>query len=283
MSLVFFIIQLLGYFLPKRIAELVTRGIARFCYYSVYRIGARNHLENLKVAFGKEKNIFELKEINREAVYNFAIVLYEHTIMDRLNKRNYTNFLKGERIENLLNAYKEGNGFIILSAHLGNYEWGAALMSFYDIPVGVISLEYKTPFIKNLYERNRNKVGIRVFYVGRTFSGPIRFLKEKKGALAIASDRNFVETPLIGKLYGKDMEIPKGAFYLASRLNIPLVPAFSLKERDGLYHVYFERGFKINHNEMQKGVDIYTSILEQYINKYPEQWYIFDRLWKKKS
>ncbi len=283
MSLLFFLIQLLGYFLPKRIAELVTRGIARFLYYTIYRSGARNHLTNLKLAFGNEKSLFELKKINKNAIYNFSIVLYEHTIMGRLNLKNYKKFLKGEMMENLFDAYNEGNGFIVLSAHLGNYEWGAALMSFNGIPVSAISLEYKTPFIKNLYEKNRNKVGIRVFYIRKAFSGLIRFLRETKGTIAIAGDRNFVETPFIGKLYGKDTELPRGAFYLASRMNIPIVPAFSLKEKDGLYHVYFEKGYKISENDIQKGLNIYISILERYISKYPEQWYVFEKIWTEKS
>jgi KDO2-lipid IV(A) lauroyltransferase len=283
MSLIFFIIQLLGYFLPKRIAELVTRGIAHVLFYTVYRNGARNHLENLKVAFGNEKSPLELKKINKNAIYNFAIVLYEHTIMGRLNVRNYQKYLKGEMMENLFNAYNEGNGFIVLSAHLGNYEWGAALMSFNGIPVSVISLEYKTPFIKNLYEKNRNKVGMKVFYIRKAFSGLIRFLRETNGTIAIAGDRNFVETPSIGKLFGKYTELPRGAFYLASKLNIPIVPAFSLKKKDGLYHVYFEKGYKISENEIQKGLDKYISILEKYISKYPEQWYVFERIWKEKS
>lgn len=283
MSLIFFLIQLLGYFLPKRIAELVTRGIARFLYYTVYRTAARNHLENLKVAFRNEKSPLELKKINKNALYNFAIVLYEHTIMGRLNERNYPKYLKGEMMENLFGAYNEGNGFIILSAHLGNYEWGAALMSFSGIPVSSISLEYKTPFIKNLYEKNRNKVGIRVFYIRKAFSGLIRFLRETKGTIAIAGDRNFDETSIVGKLYGKDTDIPKGAFFMASKLNIPIVLAFSLKEKDGLYHVYFEKGYKIRENEIQKGLDKYIPILEKYISKYPEQWYVFDRIWKEES
>ncbi len=271
--------QLLGYFLPKGIAELISRGIARFCYYFVYKESAKNHLSNLKTAFGDEKDDGELKKITKKAMCNFSIQLYEHTIMGRLNRRNYTKFLKGEMMENLFNAYRERKGVIILSAHLGNYEWGAALMALNDIRASVISLEYKTPFIKTLYKKNRNKVGVTIFYLRKTFSDSIRFLKSG-GVLAIAGDRNFGDAPISMKLFNRETEIPKGAFYLASKLDVPIVPAFSLKEKDGLYHVYFEKAYKINENEIQSGANRYVSILSRYIKKYPEQWFIFDKIWK---
>lgn len=279
MNFIFFLIQILGYFLPKRIAELVSHGIARFCYYFIYKKSRENHLSNLKVAFGDEISDTELKKITKKAIYNLAVALYEHTIMGRLNKRNYTKYLKGEMMENLFNAHREGNGVIILSAHTGNYEWGAALMSLTGFSVSSMSLEYRSEYIKNIYEINRKKVGINVFYVRKSFAGPTRFLKDG-GVLAIACDRNFDEVPVSVKLFNRETEIPKGAFFLASRLNIPLVPAFSLKEKDGLYHVYFEKGYKITKDEIESGANKYASILAKYIKKYPEQWYVFDRIWK---
>jgi len=282
MNFSFFLIQLLGYFLPKRIAELLTQGFARICYHFVYKEAVRNHLSNITVAFGNEMDKEKLKKITKKAFYNFSMQPYEHTIMGRLNWRNYTKYLKGEQLENLFNPYRKGRGLIILSAHIGNYEWGASLASFNGLPVSVVSLEYKTSFIKNIYERNRNKVGINVFYVRKSFSGPIRFLKGG-GALAINGDRNFGEASVTVKLFNRETEIPKGAFYLASRLDIPIVPAFSLKEKDGLYHVYFEKEYKITKDRIQSGANHYTSILEKYIRKYPEQWYNFDKIWKEKS
>lgn len=282
MNLLFFIIQALGNSLPKGVSELIAHGVARFCYYFVYRKAIENHLSNLKVAFGTEMEDKELKKITKKAINNFSVALYEHAAMGRLNERNYSHFIKGEQMENLFSASRKGNGVIALSAHLGNYEWGAALVSFAGLPVSVMSLEYRSEYIKNIYETQRRKVGIKVFYVRKSFSGPLRFLKEG-GVLAIASDRNFAEVSIKVNLFGRMTEIPKGAFYLASRLNVPLVPAFCLKERDGKYHVYFEKGYNIKENEMQAGANKYASILAKYIKKYPEQWYIFDKIWKEKS
>lgn len=271
--------QILGYFLPVTVAKLIARGTARLRYYFISNRGATNHLKNLKKIYGDSKDEKELKEISKKAFYSFAINLYEHIIMGRLNKRNYKNFIKGENIDNLYSEYSKGRGVIILSGHIGNYEWGASLMSFHGFPVSVISIEYMSDYIKYIYEKNRKKVGVSVFYIKKSFTGPVRFLK-KGGVLAIAGDRNFSDNPIQINIFNNPVKIPRGAFFLASKFKIPVVPAFSVKEKDGLYHVYFEKGFTVPEDNIEEATSRYSRCLEKYIKHYPEQWHIFDRLWE---
>lgn len=278
MSFLFVLIRILGFFLPKTIAELVLRGAGRLLSRTAYREAVRNHLCNLKMVYrnAEEKNLLK---ISRKATLNLSHALYEHSIMDRLNSRNYNKYMVGENVHNLLDAYKKGKGVIILSAHIGNYEWGAALMSFLGLPVALLSIEYKTEYIKNMYEHNRNKTGEEVFYVRRSFSDPVRFIKNG-GILALACDRAFGASSFKVKMFGEYIELPKGAFFLASRLKVPVIPAFAPKERDGKYHVYFEEPLEISRGKMEEGAKRFVNILEGYIKKYSEQWLVFEKIWK---
>jgi len=277
MNFVFFFLKILGSFLPKGVGDLVARGIARFSDMFIYKKGLRNHLSNLKIVF-KDKDEKELLEISKRAGMNLSVCLYEQLLMGRLmNHRNYHKFIKQENIHNLYDARKEGKGVIILTGHLGNYEWGASLMSYNRFSVALISVEYRTKFIRDIYEFNRKRAGIGVFYIKRSFSGPVRFLKNG-GVLAIAGDRNFEGSTLTVKMFGKDVEIPRGAFFLASKLGTPVVLAFCLREKDDFYHVYFEKPFKVTEGEIELGMKKYVEILEGYIEKYPDQWLLFDKL-----
>jgi KDO2-lipid IV(A) lauroyltransferase len=277
MNFLFLFIKLLASFLPKGLGDLIARGSARLLYTFIYKRGLSNHFLNLKNVF-KDKSDEELLDISKKAAINLSISLYEQLVMGRvLNKRNYHKFLKEENIHNLYDAYQEGKGVVTLTAHLGNYEWGAALTCYLGFPLAVISVEYRTDFIRDLYERHRGRVGMRVFYIKKSFSEPFRFLKNG-GVLAIVGDRSFEGSTLKVKMFGKETEIPKGAFFLASKLGIDIVPAFSLKEKDGLYHVYFEKPFKIQESEIALGIKKYIEILKRYIEKYPEQWFLFDKL-----
>jgi lauroyl/myristoyl acyltransferase len=277
MNFLFLFLKFLGSFLPKGLADLVARGAGRLSYTFIYRKGLRNHLSNLKVVF-KDKSEKELLNISKKAALNISVCLYEHLFMGRiLNSRNYDKYVKSPSFYNLFNAYKEGKGVIALTAHLGNYEWGAALVHFKGLPIACISVEYKTAYIRNLYEFNRRKAGYGVFYVKRSFSGPVRFLKQG-GVLAILSDRSFEGSTLRTEMFGKDIEIPKGAFFLASKLGSPLVPAFSIKEKDGRYNVHFGTPIRISKGEIALGIKKYVKILEDYIRKHPDQWLLFDEL-----
>lgn len=277
MNFLFLFLKFLASFLPKGLGDLIARGSARFSCTFTYKRGLRNHLSNLKSVF-KDKSERELVQISKKASINLSICLYEQLIMGRvLNSRNYHKFLKAETIHNLYDAHKEGKGVIILTGHLGNYEWGASLMGYNGFSVAVISVEYKTEFIRDLYEFNRKRAGIGVFYVRRSFTGPIRFLRNG-GVLCIAGDRSFEGSTVTVKMFGRDVEIPRGAFFLASKLRAPVVPGFCLREKDNFYHVYFERPFKIKEDEIEMGIKRYVEILERYIKKYPEQWLLFDKL-----
>ncbi len=277
MNFLYLFFKFLVCFLPKGLGDLIARGCSRISYTLFYKTGLRNHCSNLKLVF-KDKNEKELLKISKKASMNLAVCLYEQLIMGRLiNHRNYHKFLKEENFYNLRVAHKKGNGVVVMTGHLGNYEWGASLTGYKGFKISVISVEYKTELIRDIYEDNRRRAGIGVFYIKRSFSGPVRFLKDG-GILAIAGDRNFEGSTVTVKMFGKDVEIPKGGFYLASRLNIPMVMAFSVREKDNLYHVYFEEPFKIKKDGIEKGVKKYVKTLEQYIKKYPDQWLLFDKL-----
>jgi KDO2-lipid IV(A) lauroyltransferase len=277
MNFLFLILKFLGSFLPKGLGDLVARGTGRLCYTFVYRKGLNNHLSNLKEVF-KDKSEKELLEISKKAALNISVCLYEHLFMGRiLNRRTYNKYVKGVGLNNLFNAHKEGKGVIALTAHLGNYEWGAALVNFIGLPISAISVEYRTPYIRDIYEFNRKRTGYGVFYVKKSSSGPVRFLK-KGGVLAILADRSFEGSTLRTEMFGKDVSIPKGAFFLASKLRCSIVPCFSIKDKDGRYHIHFEEPFKITEEETNLGVKKYVKSLEAFIRKHPDQWLLFDKL-----
>jgi lauroyl/myristoyl acyltransferase len=277
MNFLFLFFKLLGCILPKGLGDLIARGSARLSYTFIYKRGLRNHLSNLKIIF-KDKDKKELLEISKKAAMNLAVCLYEQLVMGRLvNNRNYHKFVKAENFHYLYDAHKEGKGVILLTAHLGNYEWGASLIGYYGFRISVISVEYRTDLIRDIYEDNRRRAGIGVFYVKRSFSGPVRFLKNK-GLLAIAGDRNFEGSTVTVKMFGKDVEIPKGGFFLASKLGIPMIVGFGPREKDGRYHIYLEKSFKVKEGEIEKGVKRYVELLKRYIKKYPDQWLLFDKL-----
>jgi len=277
MSLFFLFIDILGKFLPKKVAEFVSERISDICYFTIYRKGVLNYRENISPFYNGN-----IRKLSLRCVRNFSLFIYEFVLLPRLNKRNFKKYIFPVNIEKVYEARKRGKGVIILTAHLGNYEWGAAMLTFLGFPLTVISLPYRNRFITNFYEEKRTQKGMKVVYIKNAITGSLKALKNNE-LLALLGDRVFNEEGIKVEMFGKKTIIPSGPFYLSLRTGAAIIPAFALKERDNRYHVYFEDEIKLDKKNLEENKNLYISkwmeILEKYVRKYPEQWYRFDRLW----
>ncbi len=276
-NLFFLFIDILGKFLPKRVAEFVSERIADICYFTIYNSGRINYEKNIEVFLNNN-----IRKKSLRCIRNFALFIYEFILLPRINKRNFKKYIYPVNIEKVFNAKKEGKGVIILTAHLGNYEWGAAMLRFFELPLTVISLPYRNKYITNFYERRRTQKGMKVVYIQNAIIESIRALK-KNELLALLGDRVFTDESMEVSMFNKKTLIPIGPFYLSYRTNAPIIPSFALKEKDGKYHVYFEDPIKFEGKTLEESRKLYINkwieILEKYVRKYSEQWYRFDRVW----
>ena len=283
MSLFFFFIHHLGHFLPRPVAEFITRRIADICYFTLYREGRNNYLKNIEPVIGGFSSKREMLEMGLKGVRDFAVFIYEFLLVPRLKRWNYRRFMIPVNFERAAEAFKRGKGVIILTAHLGNYEWGAVLLRLQGYPLSVISIRSESQYITEFYERKRRSQEIEVIYTGKASIGAIKSLKRGK-MVAIVGDRVFTEDGIEVEMFGKKTLLPKGPFYLALLTGAPIIPAFSVKERDRKYHVYFESEIEIEkygntERTIEKNIHKWAKILEKYIKRYPEQWHRFDRVW----
>ncbi len=276
MNLFFLFIDLLGKILPKKVAEFISERIADICYFTIYKAGRLNYEENISPLFDENRRFLSLR-----CMRNFSLFIYEFILLPRINKRNFKKYIFPVNIEKVFKARKEGKGVIILTAHLGNYEWGAAMLRFYDFPLTVISLPYRNKYITNFYEKRRTQKGMNVIYTQNAIIGSVKALRNNE-LLALLGDRVFSEEGIKVKMFNKNTLIPLGPFYLSLRTGAPVIPSFAVKEKDGRYHVYFEDPIKFEKNieEAKKlYINRWMAILEKYIKKYPAQWYRFDKVW----
>lgn len=277
MNIFFLFIDILGKFLSKKVAEFITERIADICYFTIYKTGRLNYENNILPIFSENTRSKSLR-----CIRNFSLFIYEFILLPRINKRNFKKYIFPVNIEKVYKAGEDGKGVIILTAHLGNYEWGAAMLRFYDLPLTVISLPYRNKYITKFYEKRRTEKGMKVVYTQNAIIESIKALRNNE-LLALLGDRNFGEQGFEVIMFNKKTIIPTGPFYLSFRTSAPIIPSFAIKEKDGRYHVYFEDPIKFEKKNIDESKNLYINrwveILEEYIKKYPEQWYRFDKVW----
>jgi KDO2-lipid IV(A) lauroyltransferase len=190
-------------------------------------------------------------------------------------------YLKGESI--IQKALDRGKGVILLSAHIGNWEFGGAMMRLSEYPLAVVALPHNTAATNALVNRIRQKKGIQVIEMNESpFSSiPILNHLRQNGVVAMIGDRDFFGNGKPVEFFGEKVRFPIGPVALALISGAAVIPAFVLKQPDGRYFGILENEIPIskngNRDEMiEKNLAQIARVFEIYIRRYPEQWYMPD-------
>ena len=83
---------------------------------------------------------------------------------------------------------------------------------------------------------------------------------------------------LKGTLLGAEATFPAGPFFIASRLKVPVLFVYVMKESRLHYHLY-ARVAEVKGRDAQALLDAYTENMEQMLKKYPLQWFNYFNFW----
>ena len=84
---------------------------------------------------------------------------------------------------------------------------------------------------------------------------------------------------LTESLMGKEANFPAGPFLLASRLNVPVLFVYVMKETNKHYHLY-ARQAEVKNRDAQGLLKKYTESVEWMLKKYPLQWFNYFDFWE---
>lgn len=111
---------------------------------------------------GLECSREEAERIMTEVFRNLGQSLMEILYTPNLNPGNIRDYVTLEHPERLDEAVKEGKGVIVLTAHMGNWEWLGAL-AMYGYPASTIVKNQANDAVTRLLNENREGMGLEVF------------------------------------------------------------------------------------------------------------------------
>ncbi|MCK4584837.1 lysophospholipid acyltransferase family protein [candidate division WOR-3 bacterium] len=279
----YIIINFLSYILPMKLAYFITKCVVAGVYWPFYIKGRINVEKNLSYAFADRLKRWEKEKIIFETFQNFGLFLYEFLIIRKINQKTFRKFVNPVGFENIKKALKKGKGVIFLTGHLGNWEWGAALLTYLGHSPMVIAKRFKNRFITNYYFDRRQKQGMEVVYLDEAVRKSLRKLKNN-GLVAIVGDRDYTNQGIEVPFFGKNTRFPTGAFLLAMRNGAAVIPTFAVRMGMCKYDVIFNSPLVIESSgykaeDIKKNLMRWVKILESYIRRYPSQWYRFEPFW----
>jgi len=265
----------LALFLPRKLAYCLA-GFFANCQYFLAKKDRAAVIENLSPIIKDKKQ----RQLCAKKVFiNFAYYLVDFFRYSRLNADFIKKYVRISGINYLEEAIKQGNGAIAVTAHLGNYELAGAVTSLAGYSVNAVALSHKDKRIKNFFNKQRKIAGVNIVPASVAIKRCFSLLK--KGELvAFLGDRVFADSGIKVNMFSRQALMPRGPAFFALKTHASIMPAFFVRENKYFYHLIFEK--PINTKILKTEEDIvkeYATVLEKYINMYPDQWYLFQPYW----
>lgn len=239
--------------------------------------------ENLRVIFPK-KTKKEILRIQRNLFRNFAKYLVDFFRFEKLDLQYLKEKIRLLNLNYLDKARSCGKGVIVLTAHLGNWELGGVVLAILGYPFWAVTLPHKDKKVDDFFNFQRQSKGVKVIHLGKAVKTILDVIKNRE-LIALVGDRDFTEKGVISDFFGKPAMFPQGPAALSLKTGAVIVPGFMLRNRDDTFTLSIEKPLEFKasgsrEKDLQELIRQYTAIFEDYIRRFPEQWYMFRRFWK---
>lgn len=279
-SISYYAIFLSVRYLPTRLCHWLGELVALIVY--AFSRKDRNGLAtNLSLALERPIGSSFIRKTIKQIFKNYGHYMVDFFLMPQLPphkiKRFFAEF-KGEEI--LQKALVNGKGVILLTAHLGNWEFGSVFLWFRNYPLNLVALAHNTSSTNTLVNRLRENKGIKVIEVNRSSFSGIEILRclRNNEIVAMIGDRDFFGHGRLTTFFGKKVSFPVGPVVLAMKSGAALIPSFVFKQSDGRYHGVLEEAIPLllegdRDDCIAKNLAKTARVFEKYIRSYPDQWY----------
>lgn len=258
--------------------------VTSFLFFVCVRKERRNARTNLARVTGKKG--FANLLLTYRLFYNFSRFMVAYTEIGSLGVAPVLQRTDTQGSEHLIRELiAEGNGLIIVSAHLGHWDLGLKLLQIFDRPVHVVMLDDTPAAVRRFAEEARDNPSLRVHEMGSPMLAVELMLALKRGeVVTIHADRPVGQNVMSVPLFGAPTPLPTGPAELAIATGAPLLPIFIVFGAGRRYRVVTMPALRLKGSgapeaDLRAAMGRVVSMLESVIARYPDQWFNFYDVW----
>ena len=264
----------LAYFLGDVVATLM---------WWLWREPRRMAIENMMRVTG------DRRAAGRAARYSF--LNYTRYAIDFLRSPKLTPQEAAARVEfdqwdKVEEAFAHGKGVLFLLMHFGNWDVGGAMLTARGYPMNVIADPFGNDKTNEVIVQTRGNHGMHVIPVDRSAAGIVRALKRNE-ALAMLIDIPMPDGKGVEvQFFGAPVRVPDGPARIALRTGARVIPVALPRRKATSDHLICLADFDIApelSGDSECDVRALTQRIfaahERFVRAYPDQWYIFRRMW----
>jgi KDO2-lipid IV(A) lauroyltransferase len=246
---------------------------------------SRNNVyDNLRHVLGPQADELRIVALGREVFRNQARNYFDLFRVARLPDGEILRIVTIHGLEHLDQALSRGKGLVAVSAHLGNVDLVANSFPLQNYPITVVAEHLKPEKLYRYVAGLRSSKGIGIIPAD-SFLRPIFRSLRSNIIVGIAADRNLTQTGTVVDFFGAPALLPDGHVQLALRTGASIALFFSLRRPDNTFEVFVEPPLELQNtgnaqDDVRAGMAQIVAGLERYIGQHPEQWVIFQSVWR---
>ncbi|MDA8278765.1 MAG: hypothetical protein M0Z45_11355 [Actinomycetota bacterium] len=255
--------------------------LARFMGVSAsfFAKGARATVEaNLKKIVGDDPH--KLNRAVRNSFASYAMYYFSTFKFASMEADEVTELGTISGKERMYEALAKGKGAIVISPHIGNWDYGAAFFKTNKIAATAVVEHLSSESVYQFFNDLRKNFGAKtIAHDDNPFPKMVSSL-ERNELLVIIADRSLEATTVEVNFFNTRVKFPLGAAFLALRTGAPLLPMNVISLPNGRFHIdvgpllNLERrgSFKRDAHILSQRIANY---FEDVIRRSPSQWHVF--------
>lgn len=272
-----FLARMMPYFLARAIAVLA--GDVSWLLLKERRKILEDNLS--RTASGKTPA--ERRKLVRSTFRNFALCSIDFLKLPLMSKQEVADLVEIDGLENLDEAMASGKGAILVTGHLGNWDFAGAYIAAMGYPSYAVAEDLELETYK-VFERYRGATGMKTISLEHGALPSLRVLK-KKELLVLVGDRAIHGQGLAVDFCGGKRVIPQGPAAFVLKTGASLVVGYLILNPRGSRKRYkgvigpVMRPEAVGARDEQGYTQAVADRLCEGVRAYPDQWFVFQPQW----
>ena len=251
-------------------------------YYLIIAKMRRRAVAHMMPALGIDEEA--AKTLVRASFINMARNFLDILAMPMLNESNFRDYIEIDHLERMQEALAEGHGVVVLTGHIGCWEWLSAAFTLNGMPVSAIAKPQPNIQYTRVLDDLRATIHVEIFSRGTSeLIAAARALKRGK-LLGFLADQDGGPGGAFIKFLGRTASTPLGPAVFSRKFKSPVVPAFILRQPNGKHKVVVGEIMRCpntgdSDHDLHEFTVQMTAIVERIIRENPTQWIWFQKRW----
>jgi KDO2-lipid IV(A) lauroyltransferase len=267
---------------PMRLLRRGGSALGWFAYH-VLRLRRGVVTDNIRRSF-PDWTGRDVERVAKATYLNAGRSFFELLAFSGLDRSDVLGMVTIEGRENFEKALDNGKGAILFSGHFGNWELLGAVIGHLGYPIHATDTNHSNKLVHAVLTKLRSRHGMTVLSPDEPVASLVELLRENK-MITYLADQDARRDGVFVDFFGRPASTLRGPALLAMRTGCPVLPGFLIREGVDRHRAVFgelmwpdrSRGAGAGVHDLTQR---FTRLLEDYVRRYPDNYFWMHRRWK---